>query len=68
MLLENGEDMNTLKTFKLEVPCPRCGRKHRLTVAKKFKKPVKVGNVYTHWSVCPVTKEPVIYSNTYSRT
>ena len=50
--------------------CARCGHDHDLDELRmeKFTKPVKlylpntttVLYEYTHWAICPVTKEPVI--------
>jgi len=37
--------------------CARCNKNHRALVFKGFKQSV---SQYTHWALCPVTKEPLI--------
>jgi hypothetical protein len=40
--------------------CPRCGAEHRELPIKKLSKPTY--DEFTHWSVCPATGDPVLFS------
>lgn len=38
--------------------CARCGKDHNFSILfKKFKIPI---NEWTHWGMCPNTKEPIL--------
>jgi len=43
--------------------CARCGKNHRAVVFKKFRRPLqfKSKEIPTHWGICPVTKEPILF-------
>jgi hypothetical protein len=44
------------------VNCARCDTTHESLVFKRFLSPVRRCDtlLYTHWSICPVTREPIL--------
>lgn len=56
-------------------PCPRCGKPHENLLLQKFMKPMITEHVdndrgsidhiscyFTHWAMCPVLQEPIVFS------
>jgi hypothetical protein len=41
--------------------CARCGEDHTYLEFKLFTEPMVIAEItFTHWAVCPVTKEPIL--------
>jgi hypothetical protein len=61
MLLDSAENPSMLPTFESPIEkCARCGKNHRRILYKKFKRAVQANVEYTHWGLCPRTKEPIL--------
>lgn len=46
--------------------CARCGENHDVKFSPFSKNNIECDNVeYTHWGLCPITKEPVIMAITH---
>lgn len=43
--------------------CARCGKNHKKVSIKRFRMPPD-DTEYTHWGVCPVSKDPILISVT----
>lgn len=37
--------------------CPRCGAEHLILFFQPFQKPI---DKFTHWTICPVSKDPIL--------
>ncbi len=49
--------MNKKLKIKLVENCARCGKNHRNLEFNRF---TRVCKDFTHWAMCPVTRQPVM--------
>jgi hypothetical protein len=43
--------------------CPRCHKAHANIVVNMLTNPVKRKDNFTHWSMCPILKEPIMWDS-----
>lgn len=56
-----GISTDNLKTLDRMENCARCGESHLKLPMFRFGRPVVAGTTtFTHWCLCPKTKEPVV--------